>query len=434
MAILPEDDKQNKQLAGEGGEASAIAGQGAAGGSSGGSVAGQGGVSTAGVGAGGAGAWTNIQAYLGANQGDTSTSRLLNDKVGNQFTQEQGNLEKSAGEAKDTGKKQVETNKIGQDKASQLISQAGNQYGYTSLGQQADPQYQSTVGQVKGSLNAQYQQNPWSYVMGQPTQNYGQGLRDDSQFKNMVDGIYNQSAGGVMGSGAMALQHQIDQDNSNVVNTRNDLSSRYQALQKMAYGDDGQGGAVKDVNDALTQYGQQFATDQSDLKNYLTGQGSTYRGAIDSTVDQQEQQRKSFLNNYKDFRNNLGVDTYHMNQDRERTNNAQDQMDVINRYNLNGGDFEAVNYGYQGPVASESNVVGVDTERNRYNSIMDMLGLGDKIDRSAEDYALGDLDAHHTAYHASLDNPNIDDHSLIKGSDWLKQQPIVALPNRKTIF
>lgn len=274
MAYLDDQNKQNQTQGSQGADQAAAPGQ-----QGPQSVSTQGGAdvgaaSTAGVGNGGTGGWTNIQAYINANRDSNSGANALNNTVGKQFDKEQSDMQASAADTKGQADSAVANNKIGQDQASQLISQYG--------GGQA-PGDQAIKDQFKNGLSGQYSgPNSWSYGTSAPSQNYGDALGNDQGFQGLMNGLYNNAAGGQINSGELALQQQLDVNNPNVNQARNDLSARYKALQDMS------GQTTTDTNNAIqgdiTQYGQ----NQKDLHDSLVGQQGDLKSSLDSYYNNQQ--------------------------------------------------------------------------------------------------------------------------------------------------
>lgn len=358
MATLAQDDKQINQN-----------GQGQAGtGAPSGSFAGSGSLSTqpstAGVGAGGGGGWTNIQSYLTANQGNQGSANALKSQVGGSFDQEQKNLDQSASQSKQQADQQVSQNHIGQDQASQMVQQMGQNYQYN--GQQND-QYNQNKNQFQTALNAQYQgPQSYTYGMGAQAQQYGQNLNNN--FNAVMENVYNKSAGGQMGSGAMALQHQLDQDNPYVNQARQDLVNQYAGLQ----------GNIQNTTQATNQAIQgdvgQFQKDQSDLRGYLTGQENQSLGNIDSAIkaynDQQAGNQGGAAFDWADAAKGLtdqrAINAINMAQ-------ADPNKDaLVKGYNALG----LSKYNFDPTKTTRENVAGVDSDRSRYDAIADALGVG----------------------------------------------------------
>lgn len=264
MAYISDQDQQKQQTQGGGNSIQPIQDGTTPLVNSGGGIAGSGG-GTGGQGASASGpAWTNIQAYMNANQGSTSSADMLNKQVGGGFDQEKANFDSQSQNAKQTGQKQADQSKIGQDQASQLISQMS----------QADPksdQFQNYAKQFQGAFQ-QYQPGQFAYGMGADAQNYGTGLQND--FSGLMNGLYQKTGGGSLTPGALALQQQLDTNNPALNQARTDLLARYSGLQ------DAETKGTKETNDALGasgDYANQMKANQDSLKQYLGDQkGQSY--------------------------------------------------------------------------------------------------------------------------------------------------------------
>lgn len=358
MAWTDTQDKDKNQQ----GDGQVVGGAFDAGGQSQGAFSGGSPVSTAGVGQGGTGGWTNIQSYLQANQGDTKSADLLNSQVGGQFDKESKNLQDQSNQTESQAKSQVDQNNIGQDQASQILSQASGLYNY---GGNQSQDYQNLIGQIQNPLNASYQgPNQFAYGTGAATQNYGSNLSNDQGFRGMMENMYNQSAGGQLGSGLLALQNQIDTNNGALKSARSDLQGRYGALNNNV------NDTTKNTNDYLSSEANQFSSNQKSLKDYLQSQQGSDQQSINNAVNAwnaDESAIQSGANKVYAGGNVRG------NQNVYGTApNPHDGPPVI-------GQINADNYydSYSpGSVANASNIGGIDSQRNHFNTIANILGLG----------------------------------------------------------
>jgi hypothetical protein len=228
MAILPQDDKQLQQ--GQQNQNQPVDSTGgSAGGSVGGSMGAPGGTPAT-FGAGGSNAWTNIQSYLNANQGNTGSAQALSNKAGSSFDQEQNNLSSQSSQAKQQAQAQVDQNNLGQDKASQLVQDAASKYNYNNP---QNDQYNQDVSQISGALNAKYTApTSFNYALGADAQNYGQGMQNDQGFQGVMQNVYNQAGAGPMGSGSLALQNQLDTNNQPLNDARTALMGKYAGFNR----------------------------------------------------------------------------------------------------------------------------------------------------------------------------------------------------------
>lgn len=363
MAILAQDDKQN--VNGQQ-DQSAQSGQ-----SSGGGVnfAGAGGgfstnpSNSAGVGSGGTQGWTNIQSYLTANKDNTGSQDSLKNTVGSEFDKEQKNLDDSSSKAKSDAQSEVDKYKIGQDQASQMITDMGSRYNYSG---KQDDTYNGYQNQFQNSLNATYGgPQSYSYGMGQKAQDYGSSLGNDQGFDTMMSGIYNQAAGGALNQGSLDLQHALDRNNQGLQNTRQNLLQQYAGLQGNVTN------TVQNTDAAVKQAQRDFSGNQSALRSYLLGQRDTEKGLMDSELDRATRRKNQVLGMYQDG----------------------DVRQLVHD-NVYGNLHHA--YTYNGNNPTLENLRAVDTDRGRYNAIADALMQGGKIGYDANDYGPGSISDHIT--------------------------------------
>lgn len=199
------------------------------------------------------GGWTNIQSYVQANQGNPNNSaQALKSTVGNQFNQENQNLQND-----------VQAQKAAADKANSAdfsqssAAQAVNDYAQNGS---AD-----VLNKYQGILSGSYQkpQTPYAYGMDATTKNYGDDLSSNQGFGTLMNGIYNQAAGGQMSQGQFNLQNQLDTNNTDLANARSDLANQYSGLQSNIAAAPGQ------LNDYYKSQAQNYSQNQAALKQYL---------------------------------------------------------------------------------------------------------------------------------------------------------------------
>lgn len=231
-----------------------------------------GGVSTAGVGAGGAGGWTNIQAYLNANQGDNGSAKNLSDSTSKQFGQEQSQMQGQSQKALGDAQGYVDKTNITNDKADALIKDAANNYGWD--GTQNDA-YKADVATAQAGMNAQYgAPTSFSYNLGANTQNYGNALGNDGAFSNLMTKLYSDKAGSPLTSGQQSLQNQFDSNNSNLSQARQDALNQYGNLNQA------RDKTNVDTSNALQGDVNQFHQNQNNFKGYLGNQSTAYGGKV----------------------------------------------------------------------------------------------------------------------------------------------------------
>lgn len=234
------------------------------------------GVSTAGIGKGGTGGWTNIQSYLSANAGDTGSSKLVQDKIGQQFDQERSNLQSGASQAKSAGEASAKQAHEAKNNVQSWLQDAGKNYSYSDTQNDA---YNQNINKTRDALAAQYSgPQSYDYSFDNKTNQYGQVLNDNRAFDQFLGDLYQEKAGGKLSLGGRALQKQLDVSNEGLANTRQGLTKQYQDLGQ--YRDQ----TLTDTNNALRNYEQQFRVDQNQardqLMNSLTG--------LESNIAQQE--------------------------------------------------------------------------------------------------------------------------------------------------
>ena len=320
-----------------------------------------GGASPPGAANGGSGGFTNIQDYLLANQGNDSSANMLNNAVGGAFSKDQSGLESGASTAKSQADAQV-SGQMTDPQASQDINTASGLYSYN--GPQSS-QFTQDIAPVQSALTSSYGgPTDFSYGLSQNTQNYGSELGNDNQFYGgIMSGLYNQAAGGALGSGAMNLQQQLDTDNQPMNSARSALQTQYGNLT-------GEDKSLTDSTNAAIQADQkQYGVNQAGLLSYLTGQGTNAKGDIDQAVSKSN----PFLNALPGDLQGAGVlpDLYPGENPAE-----PDRL----QYSITGT-----------PSINESNVQGVGNIRNVYNTIQSALGLDGQIGQQGDPYNLDSI-------------------------------------------
>ncbi len=358
MAFIDnQDDKQLDPNAPEG--QNPVVGQGT-------NVVGGGGGSAAGVGPGGTGGWTNIQAYLDANKGDTGSSQLLNKTVGDQFGQERSNFEGDSSKFLTDAQAQADSNKISNDQASGYINQAAQAYQYpgddgkggfdyapvsTGTGQfsgtplqkatpkittptlasETDPtqqaDYSGIVGKFQKALNDPYAgPKEYNYGFGDKTQQYANDLNDNPSFDTLMSGLYSNAAGSPLTSGQYELQKQFDVNNQALGDTRNSLNDQYNQLTA------DRDKTVTDTTTGLGNVEQNYRTGQNALRDYLSGQSNTY----DENIGKEEAAARDAYNT--DYTTGTtGKKSIAMDQIAAQNSDRQDQMaDRFRNHNIWG--------------------------------------------------------------------------------------------------
>lgn len=318
-------------------------------------------------GAGGAGGWTNIQSYLGANQGDTGSANYINKQVGDQFGKEQTDLYKAG----------ADTVKQGMDQATHMKDEysgvgkaldAGTQ-AYSWDGNQSDP-YSGVVNQYKTDLNTAYSgPSSFSYGISQPTQQYATNLGDDKSFGNMLNDSYSQRAGQPMNNGQLNLQRQLDTTNDPLQQTRQNLLGQYSGLKTKV--DD----AVTKNNTALNNAATDYRTDQGHLRDYLSGAGSDLKTKISGDQG----------NKYQEYQN-AAADEEKRRVDMNRIENSERPLGPGQIIRTGGpapdsAQMAAARAAYAAAGANTHNVLNSGTDmgapdKARFNFINEILGSG----------------------------------------------------------
>lgn len=285
-------------------------------------------VSSAGVGSGGTGGWTNIQSYLTANAGGSKSSDVLKSTVGGQFDKEKTEFERSSGDARGAGQKELDRT-LNTDQASRVLNTISGQYAYKGPQSSA---YTSGVNQLQGAMQNYGGPSSYSYGMGADTQRYGDGLKSDQSFQTIMGDLYRNAAGGQMGQGAMSLQRQIDQDNPLLNTARTDLSGQYSGLQNTI--DSG----VKDTNKFLGDAQTTVNTNAAALPGMFDRQRGTDQRTINTAVQGAQKDLNTIL------------------------------ADLDAR--ASSPDWQ---FSWGGVMPTAETLMGMSGQRSRYNTVLDVL-------------------------------------------------------------
>ncbi len=279
-------------------------------------------VSTAGVGAGGTGGWTNIQAYLDANKGDTGSAQALDKTVTGQLDAEKNAYTQDSSKFLNEAKSKVATNKIDNSKADELLNQATGLYSYgasdnpknrplsygdtgqtrlvkttpggatppDATAQTADPdlKYEDVVGKMKHALTDTYSgPREYNYAIGNQAAEYGANLNDNQGFDGLMKHIYQKAAPGGLSSGQTELQKQLDVNNTGLVDKRKELQGKYSELTA------GRDKTVADTTAGLSALQDDYGANQRNLQSYLGKKSNDY----DTKVKQAEADARAAYNN-----------------------------------------------------------------------------------------------------------------------------------------
>lgn len=353
MALLPSDDKQKKD---DGTDPQATPGVSPLS-SSGSPVSSSGASPSSGTGGQTLGGFTNIQDYLSANSGNTGSAGTLAKQVGDAFNTDKQNVDQGSSQASSDAQKQVDSNYIGQDQASKMISQSAGMYG------QGGSDYDSNKSKVQGALGATYQ-GPTSYSYGpsDTSNQYGQDLSNDAGFGDLMKNVYQQSSQGAdgsgraLGSGGLALQQQIDSGNSKLNDTRQQLMSDYAGLTP--YVDNAVGNANTAIGNAQTA----VQTNKNALLDYLTGQQSANESDLQNKANNQTSGINSAL---------TAATGYVTNQ-----NGTDARYNAPSHWNTNVTGQTYV------PITT-ANAAGGTDDRNQFNTISDWLNDSTRINEQS---------------------------------------------------
>jgi hypothetical protein len=229
-----------------------------------------------GVGAGGQGSWTNIQAYLNANQKDTGSAQALEKKVGSTLQNEQSKLNSEVDKTVSDANRVAGTYDDAKANTKTWINQAANAYDWDG---QHGQEYGNTVNKVKGLMTQQYQgPQDFNYATSQDYNRGQEALKNDQAFKSYLGDMYREKAGGQMSSGQLALQNQFDVNNENLAKTRTRM------LDQMAGFDTDKQDAIKRADTGIQEAQNKFRNDQSAFNDSLFNM----QNELDSNINQQE--------------------------------------------------------------------------------------------------------------------------------------------------
>lgn len=303
-------------------------------------------------------AFTNIQAYLNANKGNTGSAGALTGQVNNDINSEQSKFNDQL--QKDVTQSDAEKQKtnIGQDQASNLIQQATA----NGTGSQA---YEDSRKALGSALNSQYGgPNSVGYNYGNDFNTYATGLGANAtpeQRQAAMNNIYRMGSGGQIGAGALALQTQLDTDPQAQAAIE---SARQGALSNIANYQNQVGTKTTDANNQIAANKAAFGDNQNNLRSYLLGQGQGAESGLNSMVNQYNTEEDAIRNNPA----LSGRDTYLYEE------NPLNFPGTPNKYYeyLNHPDY----YQYQnGNAANIGNVAGGHDIRNKYNFLANVLGV-----------------------------------------------------------
>lgn len=363
MAYLVEDDKQQQN--GQNQSPNTMGAQVSGGAPAIVSGGGGGGVSQAGVGKGGTGGWTNIQAYLGANEGNKQGSaNLLQNKVGQTFQSEASRLAEESNKAKQEAATKVSENTLSRDQAKEKLNSLAGQYNYKAP---QSEEYNQGVNKLKTASTYQYDgPTSFSYGMGGQTQEYGSGLNSDPAFSQIMTSLYGQAANGQLGRGQATLQKQLDVNNEQLAGVRDNLRGQYGQLQQNV------ADTTRVTDESVRDAARMAAENVNSVNNYL--------GDTRSQSYQDLQAATKAWNDAERARANAASIESGYQVNGPRGMGIVNPIEVIGR---SGYDVPINNdrfFTYRpGDAATLESVSGQDTNRNIWNVVGDVRGLEDKI-------------------------------------------------------
>jgi len=205
---------------------------------------------------GGAKPFVNIQSYLQGNQPSESEANIIQGDASNITGQERGAVTQAAQNTRAQGE-QERAEKIGVDKATQIIQGAAQGQGDTS--------------QIRQSLDATFDRPTFDYSMGGQFRSAQEALsQNPQQFANQA---YGRAIDGSLSQGQRLLQGQLDAVNPFVQQSLQGAGQQFQDTQDFI-GQQGEeiGGYINDLAQAymqadqglrsgLSQYGQSQMTE-----------------------------------------------------------------------------------------------------------------------------------------------------------------------------
>lgn len=292
------------------------------------------------AGAGGQGGWTNLQAYLSANEGDTGSAGALDRTVGGQFGSERDKMKGDASQFTTDAQKYSADHSLQKGQVDDYTRAATDMYswgGYQPVGgggdKPADPfsdqgstgaqekatkdadagnaagsagnvdsslSYEDLVGKMKSGLSDQYGgARDYSYGLSNPSQEYGSQLNDEGGFQQLMNHVYSDAAGRPMTAGQNALQRQLDVNNTGLVDARARQRDNYAQLGK------DRDALVADTTKNLGGIEKNYYDNQNAMRDYIGGQANQYSTDISQAEgaarDAYNQEFTGGVANYGDF-------------------------------------------------------------------------------------------------------------------------------------
>lgn len=301
--------------------------------SGGGSVSLSGGSSTdvgsnqqsAGVsGKGGTGGWTNIQDYLNANNVDSGASGAIQSKADSIYGDEKSKIDSGANQALTEARNSVGPLWTSGQAKDKVNAAAG---AYSWKGEQAD-QYKNDANDFKNYLGKNYSgPKDYTYSIGSGADQISDAMKTDDTFNKYMGDYYSDKVKSPLNYGQRALQTQLNVSNDALNTMRDNIIKGRSGLGE--YRD----ATVKDTTKKLSDIESGLVTSQKDIRDGL--------GMYASELDKSEKEQQ--------------------NAKRE---------DLIKR----GRPLD----GLRSEVEFLRNRDLGKTEREKFNTIVDFLGLGDQ--------------------------------------------------------
>jgi hypothetical protein len=319
--------------------------------------------------------WTNVQAYLGANKGDTGTQNALNKQVGGTLDSEKTNFGQANQSAYDPANQYLQNHSISQDQVWGALGNLANEdtaggtnytasYRPTNTGAETSDSngmyawkgtgydgkesdaYKNTLADTTGKLYGDYTgPGNFNYANSADYQNYNNLLGQGEQGKNdLLNSVYKNAAGGQWTNGMNALQSQIDQNNQSTLGATQNLRNAYGAFNN--------------------QQASDTANTNQEIQNAM-GQNATNK----STLDALQNRSKSLDNTMQSY-------TDRLNQARNHTSLAGNPAAVAGYTSAWVPTMEDMSGG-QANVQAHTLGIGdlrqADPSRQQYNAIQDLL-------------------------------------------------------------
>jgi hypothetical protein len=214
------------------------------------------------AGAGGSGGWTNVQAYLNANQSNNRTGDMLNSQVGSKINAAESDFGQKYGGFKSAVGSEVERTNLDESAVNDLYSKAAGSFSYGEKPQA----YQESVGKLKAGVQEYKGPESFSYTLGDDVKGYGQSLGDDQGFSGLLQNLYKDTAKGQWTSGMNALQRQLDTSDENLHGVRQSLLSKYSGL------DSGVAASAKDSSDLVGSSKTKVNESANRIKGQISGE------------------------------------------------------------------------------------------------------------------------------------------------------------------